>query len=246
MKSALVTGASSGLGRALAIELGERGCRTVLIARRQQALLEVAERIGPSATAFPFDLSDADASHDAIAQLDREHHFDLVIANAGVGPRRGADAKPWAWSTIAAPFHVNFCGAAATLTAPLDGMIARGDGHIVAISSLSSFAALPGSAAYCAPKAGLSMLVDCLRLDLAHHGVAATNVYLGFVDTPMVAHRRAGMPQLMAADVAARRIVKALATRPASIDMPQPLALGARVAAALPRLLRDRILRGVK
>ncbi len=239
--TALITGASSGLGRALAVQLAADGRRVVLVARRQQALAEVAQAIGDNATPYVLDVSDADRAATEIAALDEVHKFELVVANAGVGPPK--ESPPWAWETLAQPFYVNFCGAAATLSAPIAGMIARGGGHLVAISSLSSFGALPGSAAYCAPKAGLSMLVDCLRLDLAVHGIAVTNVFAGFIDTPMVAHRDEAMPQLMQPDDAAKRIVTALKRRPATIDLPQPLAFGTRMLAALPRVLRDPIVK---
>jgi short-subunit dehydrogenase len=242
--SALVTGASSGLGRALALRLASSH-HVVLLARREAALSDVADAIargGGHATVCAADLSDSDRAASVIEELDHEHAFDLVIANAGAGP---AEGPPWRWSTLRQACQLNFCSAAATLTAPLDGMIARGGGHLVGISSLSSFGAFAGSAAYCAPKAGLNMLLDCLRLDLAPHGIAVTTVYAGFIDTPMVAQRSGKMPQLMTSDAAARRIVSSLPSRPRSITFPEPLGIGARVLGALPTAWRDRLVRGL-
>ena len=238
MTTALVTGASSGIGRALAIRLS-REHEVIVAARRRQALDEVAAEIGRAggrAHVACLDLADPEAAVALIRRLDDETPLDLVVANAGVGPEPGAPA--YSWEALRGPCHVNFTAAAATLTAVLPRMVERGRGHLVGVSSLASFGALPNSAAYCAPKAGLSMLLECLRLDVEPHGVAVTTVHAGFVDTPMVAHRRGPMPQLMRPEEAADRIASALSSRPARIDFPQPLALAARLGAHLPEALR--------
>jgi short-subunit dehydrogenase len=244
-RRALVTGASSGIGRALAIELARSGAEVVLAARRAAKLDEVAAEIagaGGRARTLAIDLDQADAAAARIAALDEEiGGLDLVIANAGVGPR--LDAAPFSWEAVRGPCHVNFCGAAATLTAALPAMVARRAGHLVGIGSLAAFGALPGSAAYCAPKAGLSMLLECLRLDVASAGVAVTAVHLGFVATPMVAHRRSPMPQLLSPAAAARHIARALPGRPAEIAFPQPLALFTAALGLLPRPLRGLLFR---
>jgi NAD(P)-dependent dehydrogenase (short-subunit alcohol dehydrogenase family) len=244
-RHALVTGASSGIGRALALELAAGGASVVLVARREpllSALAEDIERAGGRALVEVLDVSDADATARAIAAVDeRVGGLDLVVACAGVGP--ALDEPSWSWRAIAAPLHVNLCGAAASLTGALPGMLERGRGHLVGVSSLASFGALPESAAYCTPKAGLSMLLACLRLDLEDKGIAVTAVHAGFVDTPMVAHRRSAMPQLLTAAEAARHIARALPARPARIDFPQPLAWAARLGARLPRPLHDALLR---
>lgn len=241
---ALITGASSGIGRGLALALARRGVVVVCAARRAHLLEQVVQDIaaeGGRGQALVLDVGDTSAAVAAIRRLDREiGGLDLVVANAGVGPP--VDAPPYSWEALAGPCHVNFCGAAATLTAALPQMVERGRGHLVGIGSLSSFGALPGSGAYCSPKAGLAMLLDCLRLDVAPHGVAVTNVHLGFVATPMVAHRSDTMPQLMQPEEMAPRLVERLLGRPASIAMPQPLAVAARAAAMIPRSLRDRLL----
>jgi len=243
--TALVTGASSGLGRALSVGLGRQGWRVVLAARREEALQEAAAEVrdaGGEALVQVLDVGDTEDCVATVRRLDTElGGLDLVVANAGVGPDR--ERSPLSWEALAGPCHVNFCGAVATLTAALPQMVERGRGHLVGISSLSSFGALPGSGAYCAPKAGLNMMLDCLRLDCEPRGVAVTTVHAGFIDTPMVAHRRQIMPQLMPASEAATRILEALPRRPARIDFPQPLAWIARAGAGLPRQLRDRLVR---
>jgi short-subunit dehydrogenase len=243
----LVTGASSGIGRALAEEFGRQGDHVVVVARREPLLHEVAAAItarGGHATVVSLDVGDTARTVSAFEALD-DHlgGIDRVIAAAAVGPANNGPS--FAWSTIAGACHVNFCGAAASLAALAPRMAARRRGHLVGLSSISSFGALPGSGAYCAPKAGLSMLLECLRLDLAPHGVAVTTVHAGFVDTAMVAHREGAMPGLMSPEDAAAHIVAALARRPARIDFPLTLALAARAAALVPRALRDKLVRRV-
>jgi short-subunit dehydrogenase len=247
-RNALITGASSGIGRALAERLARDGFHVVLCARRADALREVMEaisRAGGSASIEPMDVADTERTVQRIREIDRSLSggLDLVIANAGVGERKGHVS--YAWEAIADACHVNFTGAAATVTAALPAMVSRGRGHIVGISSLASFGPLPKSAAYCAAKAGLSMLLECLRLDVESSGVKVTTVHVGFVKTPMTERATHPMPQLMEVSDAADHIVDALASGPASIDFPQPLAAVTWAAGRLPRGVRDLLQRGL-
>jgi NAD(P)-dependent dehydrogenase (short-subunit alcohol dehydrogenase family) len=141
---------------------------------------------------------------------------------------------------------VNFCGAAATLTAALGGMLARRRGHLVGVGSISAYGALPGSAAYCTPKAGLTMLLDCLRLDLLGSGVHVTHVRLGFVRTAMVAHSTHRMPQLLEPGPLADEIAARLPSAPREIVLPRALAAATRIVAAAPAPLRELVLRAVR
>lgn len=243
-RTALVTGASSGIGRALALRLAQAGTQVVAVARRRDELLRLADEAaagGGRIEPLVLDVSDCGATAAAVREADRRlDGLDLVIANAGVGARPGEPA--WSWEAIAAACHTNYCGGAATLTAALPAMVERRRGHLVGISSLSSFGALPQAAAYCSPKAGLSMLLDCLRLDLRPFGVAVTAVHLGFVRTAMVARSTHPMPQLQEVGPTADVLLARLARRPAEINYPQPLAFGTRVFARIPRRLRDFLL----
>lgn len=241
-RTALVTGASSGIGQALAERLAADGTLVVLAARRADRLHEVADGIehdGGDARVEAMDVGDTTATVARIRALDAElGGFDLVIANAGVGMNhRGLPS--YSWEAMAGACHVNFCGAAATLTAVLPQMVERQRGHVVGISSIASFTPIPGRGGYCAPKAGLSMLLECLRLELAGTGVHATAVHPGFVRTAMTARSKGAMPFAMDTRDAAERIVTALPSAPATIDFPWQLATAAKVGAALPRLLRD-------
>ena len=244
-RTALVTGASSGIGRAVAARLARAGVLVVLSARREDRLRELADTIardGGTARVQPLDVADTDRTTGVIRALDAElGGLDLVIANAGVGVV-GRGAARGTWESIAASCHVNFCGAAATLTAVLPQMIARRRGHLVGVSSIAAFGALPGRAGYCAPKAGLTMLLECLRLELRAAGVHVTAVHPGFVRTAMTERSRQWMPLLMEPDEAAEHIVRGLPAAPATIDFPRSLAFAARLGAHLPRALRDALL----
>jgi short-subunit dehydrogenase len=243
MPHVLITGGSRGIGLGLARQYVRAGHAVTITGRDRDALdAAVAElRATGTAEGLQLDAGDVEATVKAVRALDaRVGGLDVVIANAGVGadPSKGA---PYAWEAIAQALHVNFTGAAATLTAVLPAMVERRRGHLVGISSLASYGALPNAVAYCAPKAGLNMLLDCLALDTRGTGVAVTTVKLGFVKTRMVAHATHPMPQLMEVDDAARRIVKALAVRPRVVTVPKLLALGAWAGAALPLAVKARL-----
>ncbi len=244
-RRALVTGASSGLGRALAKVLAECGTEVVLSARRQEELESVAREIeerGGTARVQVLDVADADAAVASIRQLDQDvGGIDLVVANAGLGSPRRTDAMHW--EKVRKILQVNFTGAIATLMALVPTMLERGKGHLVGISSLAALGPLPGGvASYGASKAGLSAFLEALRMDLGGSGIAATAVHAGFLKTPMTAKVRHAMPQAWQAERAARYIVARLPARPARIDFPEPLASATRLGMGLPRPLRALVL----
>jgi short-subunit dehydrogenase len=245
-KNALITGASSGIGRALAERLAADGVTVVLGARREALLRKVADDIvarGGRALVELLDVADTGGTVEAIRRIDSDvGGLDLVIANAGVGMSGRGAVPPYSWEAVAAPCHVNFCGAVATATAVMPRMVERRRGHVVGISSLAAYGPLPARAGYSAPKAGLSMFLECLRMDVAPHGVHVTAVHPGFVRTAMTAGSRRPMPFMMDSGAAADLIVRALPKGPAIIDFPLPLAFAARLGGVLPRVLRDRLL----
>lgn len=244
-RTCLVTGASSGIGHALALEIARSGTEVVACARRRPELDALVGRIlaeGGRARAEVLDLADPDVAVATIRRLDDElGGIDLIVANAGLGLAVGHD--PHSWEALRGACQVNFAGTIATLTAILPRMIERGRGHLVGVSSLASFGSLRDAAGYCSPKAGLSMFLDCLRLDLAGTGVAVTTVHPGFVRTPMVEGAKHPMPQLVEVDRAAALVWRRLPRRPARIDFPQPLAFFARLVGGLPRVLHDLVMK---
>jgi short-subunit dehydrogenase len=244
-RTALITGASSGLGRSLAARLARDGVEVVLCARRADALEEAASaiaRAGGRARVLPLDVADTERTVAAIRAIDEEiGGLDLVVANAGVGI--AVHGTRLTWEKIRDLCRVNFDGAIATLTAVLPQMVERRRGHLVGVSSLGALAPFPKAAGYAATKGGLSLFLDSLRLDLAEAGVHVTAVHPGAVRTPMLAYMAKEPPLMIGADEAADLIVGRLAGAPATIDFPRAMIAATRVLALLPRSLRDEALR---
>jgi len=246
--SALVTGASSGIGAALAQKLGEAGVEVVLAARRVEITEELAERIrrrGGRARALRLDVAQPDEAARAIRSLDEElGGLDLVVANAGVSGLRWSGAL--AWEDCVEIIDVNVRGAIATLTAVLPRMVERRRGHVVGISSMAAYRGLPHNACYSASKAFLSTFLESLRIDLAGSGVAVTDVRPGFVRTAMAEKDRDPKPFMMDADRAAAHVYRAIARRAGVVAFPWPTAALVRSMASLPGPLYDRAARAVR
>lgn len=242
-KVVFITGASSGIGQALAVELGRRGASLGLLARRADVLdtiVEEVEKAGGHALALPADVTDAHAVQDAADALRSEFgKIDVLIANAGVGAT--TDAKDLRAHEVAQLINVNLLGAVNSVTSVLPKMAEKGSGHLVAISSLAGYRGLPKSGAYCASKAGVSAFFESLRLDLRGTGVDVTIIHPGFIKTPLTAGRQANMPFLLELDDATRKIIRAIESRKTSYSFPWQLATLVRVAMLLPNWLYDRI-----
>lgn len=243
-RTALITGASSGIGRSVAERLAKNGIEVVLVARRKARLEEVAHGIsaaGGRAQALPLDVADTTALVAGMREMDaRVGGLDLVIACAGVG--LAIHAKRLTWERIDDLCRVNFMGAIATLTAVLPKMVERGNGHVVGVSSIAGIAPFPMGGAYGASKAGLVSFLASLRLDLKGTGVDATCVTPGFVHTEMTAKVTTKVPFALTSEAAAEQIVTKLSRRPANIDVPAAAAGPVRVIASLPGPVRDAMI----
>jgi short-subunit dehydrogenase len=244
-KVVLITGASSGIGRGLAVELARRGAAVGLLARRAELLDEIVAEIeaaGGRALALACDVTAAAAVRDAAGQLsERFGPIDVLIANAGVASTANADNLKA--EQIAGLINVNVIGVANTVTAVLDGMVERGRGQLVAISSLAAYRGLPKSAAYCASKAAVSAFFESLRLDLESKGIAVTIIHPGFIKTALTAGRKAQMPYLMELDGAVEKIVRAIERRKKSYAFPWQLATIVRAGTVMPIFMYDWIAR---
>jgi NAD(P)-dependent dehydrogenase (short-subunit alcohol dehydrogenase family) len=216
--------------------LARTGYVVFALARRRDLLETLASEaisLGGQIQPCAIDVRQADETAHLIREIDeRASGLELVVACAGVGvdPKYG----PLVWEGVRDALTTNFVGAGATLMAALPAMLERGAGHLVGISSLASYGALPGGVAYSAPKAGLSMMLDCLRLDTHGTGITVTEVKLGFVDTASVENAKHALPQLKKPEEVARVLVKRLASRPKVIVYPRLLGAAARMGAHLP------------
>jgi NAD(P)-dependent dehydrogenase (short-subunit alcohol dehydrogenase family) len=224
---ALITGASSGIGRALAVCLGATGYRVGLIARREPLIQEASDQIkraGGFASAAPVDVSDRDSLVAAVAQLESQlGPTDIMVANAGYGAPTHLD--PLNVTDVEQTFRVNLFGVVYSIDCVLPGMLARKRGQIVAISSLAAFKGLPGESAYCASKAAVNAYTEGLRIALRDKGIIVTTVCPGFVQTDMTPMDSAS-PFAMTADEAARRIAKIIASRRSGVvRFPLPMAI---------------------
>lgn len=225
-RAAVITGASSGIGRALARALAAEGCRVGLIARRAAALDEAVAEVraaGGVAASAPADVGDRDGLRRAVAALAGENGpADLLVANAGVGVPTTVD--PVNMEAVEETFRVNLMGVVYAIDAVLPAMLARGRGHLAAVSSLAAYKGLPGESAYCASKAAVNVYLEGLRVQLRGRGVLVTTVCPGFVKTPMTAVNTFKMPWVMEADAAAARILYGLSRRRKVDNFPLPTA----------------------
>lgn len=238
-RSALITGASSGIGAALAKHFASGGTQVVLAARREHALRELADLIeadGGKVRVEVLDVSDAARTEARIRELDAELGFDLVVANAGIGGSKWGGALDW--SDCKAIIDVNVCGAIATLTGALPGMVERGAGHLVGISSVAQYRGLPSSAVYCASKAFLSTFLESLRVDLHGSGVSVTDARPGFIDTPLSASLKS-KPFEISADEAAKTIAKAIRRKRGVITFPKPMAALGHLLDVMPAVIYE-------
>jgi NAD(P)-dependent dehydrogenase (short-subunit alcohol dehydrogenase family) len=237
----LLTGASSGIGRALAVELARRGvARLALVARRAEALESTAEAVraaGGDPLVLPADAGDRASIEAAVHEArTRFGGLDVVIANAGIGAPGGrVNADNLELTT-----RVNYLGAAYTLLAAVDGMMDRRRGQLVAVSSLAALRGLPQSTEYSASKAALDTLLEGLRIQLKPLGIETTLIRPGFVDTPINEHVKS-RPFLLTTADAAVRIADAIEKGRRTLGFPLPTVLAMSVIKLLPGWAYDRV-----
>lgn len=247
-RTALITGASSGLGRGLTAWFAARGVKVFAAARREELLRTLADecaRSGGQVEPMVLDVADAHETVRRIQALDEScGGLDLIIANAGIA--LDTPAKRIRFEDVERTIQVNVTGAAATLTAVLPKMVERDRGQIVGISSLAAYRGLPRMAAYSASKAFLKTFLEGLRVDLQGTNVRVTSIQPGFVKSEMTARNRFRMPFLMETGDAVDLMGRAISRGDREYAFPWQLAGAMGLARAMPNALWDVTARRLK
>ncbi len=239
----MITGASSGIGRGLALEIAARGAHLGLLARREELLNEIVGEVSArnvKAVAAAADVRDAKAVRAAADRFRKElGPIDVMVANAGIGTTHHAiKLQPEHAANV---IGINVLGAVNSVAAVVPEMAERGRGRLVAISSLAAYRGLAKSAAYCASKAALSSYFESVRIDLRHTGVGVTIIHPGFIKTALTAGREAKMPYLMELDDAVKKIVSAIEKEKKTYAFPWQLATIVRATMIMPTAMYDWI-----
>jgi NAD(P)-dependent dehydrogenase (short-subunit alcohol dehydrogenase family) len=238
-RTVLITGAGSGIGRQLALNLAAEGAAIAAVDRVPEALDTLEREMAgkPFARAVA-DVTDRATLREAVTGLEGSlGPPDLLIASAGIGSETSAlDFKAEAIEDL---IRVNLLGVANSIEAVLSGMIERQSGHLVAISSLASYRGLPKMAGYCASKAGVNALLDSLRIELKPVGIAVTTICPGWIRTPLTANVEAAQPFLMELDDAAGHILGAIRRRLPFYAFPRRAVRRVRLLRWLPSGLSD-------
>lgn len=222
-KVVVITGASSGIGRAVARRVAQAGAVAILVARSVDKLEETKSEIeaaGGRAYVYPTDLTDVQACRAMIDRVLAEHgRVDVLVNNAGKSIRRAVIHSLDRFHDFERTMRLNYFGAIALILAVLPGMRERHDGHIVNISSIGAQSYPPRFAAYIASKAALDAFSRCLAPEVAADGIAITEVHMPLVRTPMIAPTSIynSFPTL-SPDEAADLVIRALITRPHEVS----------------------------
>jgi len=238
-KTAWVTGASTGIGRELALKLAADGLRVAVSARSSEKLEELA-RTQANILSFPLDVTaraDVATVHQRI--VGAIGPIDLAILNAGVW--HPMNAAEYDATRVAQSMSVNYIGIANALEPLIPAMIAAGKGQIALVASVAGYRGLPKAAAYAPSKAAVISLAEVLRLELQRQGIVISLVNPGFVETPMTAVNAFPMPYIIKPEDAADRILRGLARGKYEIAFPWPLVAMLKLLRLMPNSLYLRI-----
>lgn len=242
-----ITGASSGIGQALALRYHRAGFRLALVARRTSEVKTWASAHGISADSYEIYSADVAVVDSIVAAgrdcIARQGVPDVVIANAGISVGMDTAVRDDI-DVMARTFATNNIGVAATFHPFVGAMAQRGSGTLVGIGSVAGIRGLPGHGAYCASKAAVISYCESLRGEMRPHGVRVVTISPGYIDTPLTRQNRYGMPFLMQAEDFADRAYRAIAAGASYRVIPWQMGVVAKVLRMLPNALFDKVLAG--
>ena len=242
-----ITGASSGIGQALAYRYHQAGFRLALVARRTSEVKTWASAQGISPDSYEIYSADVSVTDSIVAAgrdcIARQGVPDVVIANAGISV--GMDTAVLSdIDVMARTFATNNIGMAATFQPFVDAMVQRGSGTLVGIGSVAGIRGLPGHGAYCASKAAVISYCESLRGELRPHGVRVVTVSPGYIDTPLTQQNRYSMPFLMQPADFADRAFRTIQAGVSYRVIPWQMGVVAKLLRMLPNPLFDKMLAG--
>ena len=239
-----LTGASSGIGEALARHYAQRGATLGLVARRAELLRNLKASLPVAVEAYECDVRDLPALKRSAEDFIARHGVpDIVIGNAGVSFGTLTESEKDA-ATFREILEINVLGLVHTFHPFAAPMRARGAGSLVGIASVAGFRGLPGASAYSASKAAAIRYLEALRVELRGSGVKVTTICPGFIATAMTAKNPYPMPFIIEADDAARRIARAIDAGKSYAIIPWQMAIVGRILGVLPNAVYDRLMAG--
>lgn len=243
----LITGASSGIGQAMALHYAQQGTRLALVARRSEAMQSWLDAHAIPAENYAIYCADVANTQQmagvAQACIAQQGLPDVVIANAGISI--GVDTSiPEDLAVMARVMTTNVMGVAATFGPFIAPMVARGTGTLVGIGSVAGIRGLPGHGAYCASKAAVISYCESLRGELRASGVKVVTLCPGYIATPLTQNNQYTMPFLMQPEVFAQKAVQAIAVGSSYRVIPWQMGVVAKLLRVLPNALFDRLFAG--
>lgn len=242
----LITGATSGIGRALAVAYAARGVRLFLHGRdvaRMDNVVTICRTRGAIVESVLIDVQDRTALSTWVRDVEALHQLDLVVVCAGINSNIGPDGAGEKWPDVEALINTNITAAMATVDAVLPSMRARRSGQIALFSSLAAYHGLAITPAYSASKAAMRAYGQALRGWLAPDKVWVNVVMPGFVDSHMCSEFPGAKPFRWPADRAAKFIMRGLSRNVANISFPFPLNFATWYLSTLPQGIAEKLLR---
>lgn len=240
-QAVFITGASSGIGQALARYYASQGCTLGLVARRMERLQALADTVTAPVYLYAVDVRHRAQLHTAARDfMARTNHIDIVVANAGVSAGTLTECED-DFEVFKDIFEINVLAMVATFEPFISVMTQQGHGKLVSIASVAGVRGLPGAGAYSASKSAVATYAESLRLELKPKGIDVITIAPGYVKSEMTAHNPYRMPFLLEGDVFARRAARAIQSKRRYCVIPWQMSVVARLMKVLPAWLYDRL-----